>query len=96
MDISIEGLNFPSETELNLIESNHDISVRRDGFVSREYYNAHHQEGKDIPAKLYNGGRKDGKHIPIVKIDGIYYVALFSSKAQKAPIMRHQGRKRER
>ena len=96
MDIEIEGLNFPSEDELRLIEDNHGISVLRDYFVSREFYNAHHQEGKDIPARLYNGGRKDGTHIPIVEMSGVYYVALFSSKAQKDPIKRHQGRKRER
>jgi len=76
VDIEIEKLNFPAEEVLRFIESEHPIKIARNAFVSREYYHAHHPEGKHTPAKLANDGRGKGDHVPIVELSGVHYVAL--------------------
>jgi len=93
MDIEIPKLNFPSEKVLLFIEGNNRWSIAREAYVSREYYNSNHREGRHTPA--YWANRGDGAHEVIVELDGIKYVALSCGSDEKGPIKLHRpGRKR--
>jgi len=96
MNIEIPKFEFPAEEVLQFIEGNRKISITRDAFASREYYNPHHREGRDTPAYYANSGKGDGIPILLVDISGINHVVLYSSKAQKDPIkISKPGRSRE-
>ena len=92
--MDIPKLDFPNEEVLKFIEDNHSISVARNGFASREYYNITHPEGKKTPTFSANSGIGDGKPVVLVDLDGITYVVLNASKAQKGPIRRHRSSNR--
>lgn len=87
--IRIPQLNFPSEKVLLFIESHNRWVIERDAYVSREYYNCHHPEGKHTPAFWANRG--DGRHETIVLLDGVRYVACYGGGDTKGPIMRHKS-----
>ena len=89
MDIEIPKLNFPSEEVLEFIEGNNHWTIARDAYVSREYYNSNHREGRHIPG--YWANRGDGKHETIVKLDGVRYVACSCGHDKSGPIPRHKS-----
>lgn len=80
------GARLPNEEILQFIERNLNISIAREAFASREYYNAHHPEGKNTPAFYANNGLGDGSHTVLVDLKGINYVVMTSTKAHKGPI----------
>ena len=80
------GTRLPNEEILQFIERNRNIVIAREAFASREYYNAHHPEGKFTPAFFANNGLGDGSHTTLVDLNGINYVVMPSTKAHKGPI----------
>ena len=96
MDIIIPTLGFPSNDVLEFIENSRRIVITRDAYVSREFYNCNHPEGKHTPAFTANNGKGDGKHTVLVELDGVIYPALNCGSDEKGPIKLHRaGRKRE-
>lgn len=91
MDIKIPTLGFPSEDVLQFIENNRRIVITRDAYVSREFYNCNHPEGKFIPAFSANNGKGDGKHTVLVELDGVVYCALHCGSDKDEVIPRHKS-----
>ena len=79
-------MRLPSEEILQFIEANRHITICRDSFVSREYYNPHHQEGKNNPVYYANNGRGDGSQTMLVELKGVIYVVDRTGKAHPEPI----------
>jgi len=80
------GAKLPSEEVLRFIEGSLNIVIAREAFASREYYNAHHPEGKHTPAFYANNGLGDGTHTTLVELNGVSHVVLPTTKAHKGPI----------
>ena len=67
-------MKLPEERILQFIERERGISIDRNHFASREYYNANHPQGKDCPVFYANNGDFDGRQTAIVEINSINYV----------------------
>ena len=79
-------MRLPPEDILQFIEANRNISISRDSFLSAEYYNAHHPEGKHHPAFYSNNGDGSGKQTILVELAGIIYVVDRTGKASPDPV----------
>lgn len=84
--MSTYGVRLPNEEILQFIEGSLNITIAREAYASREYYNAHHHEGRNTPAFFANNGLGDGSHTTLVELNGLSYVVLPSKKAHKGPI----------
>lgn len=72
--MEIKKPKLPPEEVLQFIERNRKITIARNGFASRAYYNSDHMEGKNHPVFHSNSGR--GNHVPLVDIEGAIWVVL--------------------
>ena len=79
-------MKMPSEEVLQDIEFRHNISIERNHYASREYYNCNHPEGKLTPVFSANNGLGDGKHVSLVSIDHRVYVVDHTGNPVKEPI----------
>ena len=93
----MRDVRLPSEKILRYIEGNRGVEISRNGFVSREYYNPHHFEGKNTPVFHANNGQGDGTQTALVEVNGIVYVVCRTGMAHSDPIeILRSGRKNER
>ena len=79
-------MRLPPEEVLQYIERSRGISISRDSFASKEYYNANNQEGKNTPVYWANSGKGDGVPVPLVEIQKIIYVVGTTGKAHPSPV----------
>ena len=86
-------MRLPTEEVLQFIEASRKISICRDKFVSREYYNPHHSEGRHFPAFYANSGRGDGIPVVLVELKDAVYVVDSTGKPFPDPVsIIHSGR----
>ena len=67
---------LPPSKVLEFIERNRRITIARNGFASRGFYNCNHMEGKNHPVFYANNGNGDGSQTPLVEVDGMIWVVL--------------------
>ena len=79
-------MKLPPEEVLEYIESQRGLLISRGAYLSEEYYNPHHMEGKYFPAFYANNGLRNGTQTKLVELEGINYVVQSSMKATAAPI----------
>lgn len=95
--IEIKKPKLPSEEILQYIERNRRITIARNGFAGRGYYNCNHPEGKHTPAFHANNGKGDGEQTTLVDIDGAIWVVLpFAGEVSDPVIFNIPVRNRER
>ena len=95
--LAIQPFRLPSEEVLTKIERDRKITIRRDAFVSKGFYNPNNQKGKEFPVFYSNDGH--GKHVPLVEIDkSIYVVGDYGVKSSDPIYLSsmNEGRKIER
>ena len=74
--MQIQYPKLPPPKVLEFIERNRRITIARNGFASRGYYNCNHMDGKNTPAFHANNGEGNGSFTTLVDIDGINWVVL--------------------
>jgi hypothetical protein len=95
--LAIKPFRLPSEKKLTYIERGRGITIQRDAFASKDYYNTDHYEGRDHPVRWSNNG--EGAHVPLVEIDKLIYVVGKHGGNTRLPIplsSMNEGRKIER
>ena len=94
--MEIKKPKLPPEQVLQFIERSRSITIARNGFAGRGYYNCNHPEGKHTPAFHANNGKGDGSFTTIVDIDGANWVVLpFAGEVSEPIIFSIPVRKRD-
>jgi len=88
-------MRLPAEDVLQYIESKLNISISRDYFLSEEFYNPHHKQGRDHPAYWANNGLKDGSQTKLAEVDGMICVVDRTGTPFEGPVpISHSSRQK--
>ena len=90
-------MKLPDDDVLRYIEEKRGVEISRDSFVSSEFYNPHHPEGKLFPAYYANNGKGDGTMTKLVELEGKCYVVQPCGKPIQdiIPILKSSRRPKE-